>query len=400
MGRFHRAAAAALATATLFGCSTHLGFGAETSERCWPGFPYQDGWLGGDAAYSVPLSDSQTLWLFGDSFVGRPSQPDRTGSHFIHNSVAIGRCERGGRWSIRYFWGSREDGTPGAFLERNAEEGWWWLFDGFVHDDRLHLGLLEVEISEPRGLLSMPFQFTGMQLARIANYRSTPSRWKVELISLTGDLDALLPSAMVVEGPYLYIFAFLDRDAESYPRVLARLRLEDLERASESAGVAVEYLAGDGSWKPGFDVADARILMDDNATEMSVRFHPGTGLWLALYNYPDTPPEFPDAPPSGRVWLRTAHAIEGPWSERSLLFRIPELEPDFAGGTDPNTACYAAKEHPQFSGSNRLLFTYVCNLFAGPGQDEFAILRRLMANMEIYRPIPVSLPLPANLGDR
>lgn len=30
---------------------------AETTARCLPSFPFRDGWLGADAAYSIPLSD-------------------------------------------------------------------------------------------------------------------------------------------------------------------------------------------------------------------------------------------------------------------------------------------------------------------------------------------------------
>ena len=36
-------------------------------------YPYRQGWLGGDAAYSVPLSPGRTLWLFGDTFIGAPT---------------------------------------------------------------------------------------------------------------------------------------------------------------------------------------------------------------------------------------------------------------------------------------------------------------------------------------
>ena len=86
--------------------------------------------------------------------------------------------------------------------------------------------------------------------------------------------------------------------------------------------------------------------MDDAATEMSVRFHDGLGRWLALYSYPDVGDSFPETPPADAVWIRAAERLEGPWSERRLLFRVPELDPAYAGGHDPNTGCYAAKEHP------------------------------------------------------
>ena len=382
--------------ALLAACAGLPGAGSDP-ERCWPAFPYRDGWLGGDAAYSIPLSRSETVWLFGDTFVGAPGQEDRHGAAFVHNSIAVSRCSAGGRWEIDYAWGRSPDGTPRAFLERGVPEAWWWLFDGFLHDGRLYLGLLEVARAPPSGPLAMPFAFTGVQLARIPNPRDEPEDWRMEVIALSSGSGALPGGAMVVHDAHVYIFTFLERGNGHYPRTLSRLSLRTLDGETRDVSTALEYLARDGAWKPGLDPGDARVLMDDAATEMSVRFHDGLGRWLALYSYPDVGDSFPETPPADAVWIRAAERLEGPWSERRLLFRVPELHPAYAGGHDPNTGCYAAKEHPQFSSGRRVTFTYVCNLFAGRGQDPMQILKRLLVDMSLYRPIPVSVELPPGL---
>jgi hypothetical protein len=367
------------------------------TQSCWPAFPYRDGWLGGDAAYSIPLSASETVWLFGDSFVGAPGQADRKGASFVHNSVGVSRCRAGGLWEIEYAWGRSEEGAAQAFLERGQPDAWWWLFDGFVHSERLYLGLLEVERAPPAGPLAMPFAFTGVQLARIPNPHDDPASWRMELVALSAGSDALPAGAMVVKDSHVYFFTFLERGNGEYPRALARLPLRALDGKTLDVSTSLEYLAQDGTWKPGLDPADARVLMDDAATEMSVRFHDGLGRWLALYNYPDVGDSFPETRPADAVWVRTAERLEGPWSERRMLFRIPELDPSYAGGYDPNTGCYAAKEHPQFSSGGRVTFTYVCNLFTGRGQDPMQILGRLLVDMGLYRPIPVAVELPPEL---
>jgi len=364
--------------------------------RCWPEFPYRDGWLGGDAAYSLPLSGSETLWLFGDTFVGEPGATDRRGAAFVHNSIARSRCLPDGRWQIDYAWGRAPDGTPRAFLERPGSGAWWWLFDGFLHGERLYLGLLEVESAPPRGPLALPFAFSGVKLARIPNPRDDPEDWRVELVTLAPGSRALPASAMVVDAPYVYLFAFLDRGDGRHPRALARLPLAALDGETRDLAPALEYLALDGAWKPGLDARDARLVMDDTATEMSVRFHPGLARWLALYSYP-VGDASPGAARSDAVWLRTAAHLEGPWSERRLLFRVPELDPAYAGGYDPDTGCYAAKEHPQLSSGDRLVVTYVCNLFAAGGGDAGEAFARLLVEMHLYRPIPVALDLPLEL---
>ncbi len=110
--------------ALIAGCASTPGPAGQS--HCMPAFPYQDGWLGADSAYSVPLSERETLWLFGDTFVGEPGQPDRRGARFIHNSIARSHCDERGSWSIRYHWGQGLEG-PGDFLDRGDARTWWWL---------------------------------------------------------------------------------------------------------------------------------------------------------------------------------------------------------------------------------------------------------------------------------
>ena len=359
---------------------------------CWPQFPYQAGWLGGDGAYSIPLSPTRSLWLFGDTFVGSPGQADRRGATFIHNSIGISECGADARFDVRYFWGAG-DGGARAFLER-GDAGWWWLFGGFVHEGRLYVGLIEVEKSAPRGPLNMPFRFTGTALARIDDPSAAPETWRPAVLPLSRSDVALPVSAMLTHGAYLYLFAFVDAGDGRLPRILLRLPLERLSEDGAPLEAALETLDASGVWRAGFAPESARILMDDNATEMSVRYHADLGKWIAIYNYPDSNAGFPRSPTSDAVYARSADRLEGPWSEPDLIFRIPELAPGFAPPPDPNTGCYAAKEHPDFSLPGSLTFTYVCNLFTGPGEDPYAILARLQRRMDLYRPVAASVSLP------
>ncbi len=382
-----------LSVLLLLATASCAGFGVPGPTACTPRFPYQDGWLGGDAAYSIPIGPGQSIWLFGDTFVGAPDQRTRKNSQFIHNSIGISRCASGGGWQIEYAWG-QADGSARDFIDSGEDGSYFWLFDGFVFADRLYVGLLGVEKSQPRGPLQLPFRYTGMKLARIENYRAEPESWSIEILPLS-DNRVAFPGAMVVYAEHVYLFAFLDRDAVHHPRMLGRFPLTALS-ANDASG-QLEYLARDETWRRGFDPDDALIVMDDNASEMSVRYHDELGAWLAVYGYPDLTDRFPEVPPSDLIFVRTAQRLEGPWSEPKAIFRIPELNRSFASGNDPNTFCYAAKEHPQYAGAGRLLLTYVCNLFTPAGQDEWEVLARLAMQMHLYRPRVVSLPL-AQLG--
>lgn len=370
--------------------------GRHVQRSCWPQFPYREGWLGGDGAYSVPLADGRSLWLFGDTFVGSPGRSDRTGSSFIHNSVGRSTCHADGRFEIEYFWGRGADGAPRALLDRarldpDAGAGWWWLQGGFVHAGRFYVGLLEVERSPPHGALGISFQITGTALAVIDDPAADPRTWRPRVLPLSQDADGFPLAALVVHGEHLYLFGFLDRDDARRPRILSRLPLASLDTATPDLPGAIETLGRDGRWLAGLDPTTAQIVMDDSATEMSVAFHAPIGKWLALYNYPEVGTAFPKTRPSDAVYVRTAAALEGPWSPPRLAFRIPELAP---GAGDPNIGCYAAKEQPQFSRPGSATFTYVCNLFSGPGEDPFGVLRRLQRQMQLYRPIPATVSLP------
>ena len=374
-----------------------------------PAFPYQDGWLGADSAYSVPLAEEESLWLFGDTFVGEPEQRNRRGARFIHNSIARSRCDETGSWSIRYHWGAGPEGAR-DFIDRGEAGKWWWLFDGFVHAGELYIGLLQVESAPPRGPLAMPFAFTGVDLARVANPLDEVEGWRIERLRLSRSGLALPASAMVVHGAHVYLFTFLDRGAGSHPRILVRLPLASLEAGARDLEPALETLARDGSWKPGLDPTGARVVMDDDATEMSVDYQPALGAWLALYSYPSSYQSgyqsgypsverdgFPQERPSDRVWVRTAASLEGPWSPPRSLIRVPELDPSYVGGFHPDTACYGAKAHPQLSTPTSITITYVCNLFAGPEGDPGEVLGRLADDMGLYRPIAVRVTLPPEL---
>ncbi len=361
---------------------------------CTPSFSLDGGWLGGDAAYSIALPYTErSLWLFGDTFVGEPGAVDRHGAHFIHNSIGISRCLPDGSWTIEYFWGSDEGGQPRAFFQAAEEGRYVWPFDGFVHAGLLYVGLLEVEPAEPQGPLGLPFRAVGMYLARIDNYLEDPAEWRLLLTRVSASASVLPASAMVSDDAFAYFYTFGREGSTRHPRGLVRLRLSELEADWEDLPAALEYLADSGGWRPGIEGEDARLLMEDDASEMSVRFHPRLGKWLAVYNFPRLAEDTDSSPveiPGRDVYLRVAARPAGPWSAPLVIHRIPEA----AAAGESGVFCYAAKEHAQFATQERILVTYVCNLRPIAGRNGMQTLERLLGNLGIYYPIAISLPPP------
>ena len=141
----------------------------------------------------------------------------------------------------------------------------------------------------------------------------------------------------------------------------------------------LEYLATDGTWKPGLTVSSAKKMGIAAGTGLTLRFHPGTAKWLALYL--DTH-QFPSA----KVSLSVAPSLEGPWSAATGVYSVPEMNAA-TPGFDAETYCYAAYEHPEWNADAATLlgFTYTCNSRSFP---------KLQANLDIYFPRVVSIPMP------
>ena len=77
-------------------------WGVPAAAECVPEFPYTR-WLGADAAYSVPLPDGRSFWLFGDTFIAARGATTRKGARLVANTVALSSCEKGA-FRIGYSW--------------------------------------------------------------------------------------------------------------------------------------------------------------------------------------------------------------------------------------------------------------------------------------------------------
>jgi len=358
--------------------------------RCLPAFADAGGWLGADAAWSIarPEGDEarrSTLWLFGDTFVGRPDAPDRVGARFIHNSIGWSRCTTAGRFEIDYAWGRDDAGQATAALPPSERADFVWPFGGFFDEGSLYLIAVEVEAVAPSGPLALPFRLIGSELLRIREPARAPERWSVERRRLTSDRLGFPGAALIVQDGWLYLFAFRQDAPDRVPRFLTRLPLDAARAFEAGLADAIETLDESGRWIRGFHPDRARLLMDDSATEMSVGWHPEAGLYRAVYSHPVVPEG--DPTPPGALKVRTAPHLEGPWSAPVVVHEPVELD-----GRTPGVACYAGKAHPRFARAHEIVLTYVCNVAPLPGENGLARFGRLLRSMEIYRPRTVVVP--------
>jgi hypothetical protein len=340
--------------------------------RPLPDFSYTQGWLGADDAYSVLLKPDTSVWLFGDTFVGYKDTTIRSQSTTMaRNSIGISVCKPGTTCTMRYFWQKPYTSKPRSFFDTGTDDLWYWPMDGYLHGKTLYVALMAVR-NKPNAKPddAFGFEIAGTKLATIDNAQASPEKWHVAIQDLT-DSRLWAGTSIIEDARYLLWYTHVSvAEGQGY-MVVMRVPIDKM--ANPSAGW--EYLRKDNHWTAGLAGDDALHVIDQPISEMSIRYHPSVKKWLAL----STGPEFP----SPRVVARTADSPIGPWSNPQTIYEFPEMKRD-STGYDKDTFCYAVKEHTEFS-ETKIALTYACNSMA---------LGKTMANMNIYRPMPVVLPLP------
>ena len=340
---------------------------------CTPHFPLQLGqslgWLGADAAYSIPLPDGRDVWIFGDTLYGAKRIVNGDKPQMVRNSIGISTCEAG-QWKLTYSIRKDSEGRPQSFFTPRLPHTWYWALDGFVSGRDLWVTLLCIR-NAPAKSQAMGFETCGADLARVASPGPDPQKWNIRVFPLVADGAHAYPSASaVVFKNDAYLFAL--RESGVRPLLVTRIPLAGLS----DPATHLQYLAADGGWRSGFDPQRAKAVMKQGSTELSIRYHPELHRWLAVMFAPEA---F-----SSRILLRTAPTLTGPWSEGQTIYRVPEMQPG-TPGYDKDTFCYAGKEHPEFEHGD-LVFTYVCNTMAVP---------KLATELDIYYPRVVRMPMPA-----
>jgi hypothetical protein len=337
-----------------------------------PDFPYSQGWLGADDAYSIPIAPNRSLWLFGDTFVGTPQTHLRSQSKtMVRNSVGISDCE--GNWpcAIRYYWKKPKDPKPLSFFDTGTDDLWYWPEDASLSGDTLYVALLAVR-NKPGAKTTDAFGFeiAGTKLATIRNPHDPPDKWRIDFTDLS-DSRLWLGVSIVPDGSELIWYTQVSEgEGHGYMTVVRVMR----DKVAKGPN-AWEHLTKNGQWAPGWPGSDAMHVIDQAISEMSVRYHPSIKKWVAL----STGPEFP----SPRAVIREADSPVGPWSAPQTIFEFPEMKPSNPG-YDKDTFCYAVKEHTEFA-VDRIVMTYACNSM---------VIGKVMSNMDIYRPRVVVLDLP------
>lgn len=338
---------------------------------CTPSFKLVAPWQGADAAYSIPLADGRDVWIFGDTLYGAKRAVAGKEPEMVHNTIGISTCKNG-KFDIQYSIKHNANGAFDSFFKPQKNDGtYYWALDGVAYKDELWITLLCVRNKAGSDAFALGFEVCGTDLAKVTGIKGDPQTWDISYFPLVPEQLHANPSASaLVQGDYVYIYTLSEQG--SRPQILTRILLKGLNDPKKN----LQYLGNDDQWRDGLEPAKAKVVMNKGASEMSVRYHPELGKWVAVLVDPQL---FSD-----KVFLRTAPSMTGPFTDGDVIYKIPILQksdPKY----DPDTFCYAGKEHPEFEKSGELVFTYVCNTMKP---------KKLEAEPYIYFPQVVHMPMP------
>lgn len=292
------------------------------------------GWLAADATISLPLPDSKTLWLFGDSFIG-----EKTGefsinplkSKFINNSAII---ETGNNLTTLYA-GTAEN--PSSFIPGEGTD-YFWPEHGIIENDTVKIFAVRIKPSDngtPGFNFSVGTTYKAQYKYPGLEYIST-TRFK----SVT-DSTFRFGACVIRSDQHTYIFGVNDTTIGSYTYPLPYLA-----RVSETIEEPWEFYAGHDTWS--YNLADA-VPVGNRAMSESFYVYEQNGkfymvmheIWLV-----------------GELWILEADKITGPWNTKAS----GGTENRFAVIRKPKTnITYNLFAHPQFQNNGKLLISFNVN---------------------------------------
>lgn len=328
---------------------------SRTQAALWSYGDASGAWSGADGAYSVPLPDGRVAWIFSDTFYGEVDDEARTrstsSSRLIRNSLVVQDAD--GTFT-RTIAGSDGFGRPASAVQTESESlSWYWMGDGTVEGDKLHVFALRF------GSVPPPFQqytddiatFSLPDLAFEGITRLPLGQSPAVGATLVGWGAAIMESET-----YTYVYGLEDLHSQKYLH-LARAR----------AGALLEpweYWTGAG-WSAN-PLLSTRLL-DGISNEFSVHATPG-GYTLVAQDHGIRP----------QVIACRAPAPQGPWGSCATVYTTPE--------TAGSVFTYNAKAQPHLSDGDHLTISY--NVNTTVYLDHFR-------DVDIYRPRFVEVPLPA-----
>ncbi|MGK5683331.1 fibronectin type III domain-containing protein [Actinoplanes sp. URMC 104] len=309
-------------------------------------------WLGADRTASVPLPDGRRLWLFSDTFLGRPD-PDGArprSASLVHNSAVV---QDGDRLTTVH---GGSPNRPESLVANDTDAQFHWIGDAAVRGDEVQVLVNRYRSTGPGPL---DHALAGTELTTLSLPALAPGRLRPLPL---GD-KVSWGSEVMADGGHTYVYGTEAAGQMKFAH-LARVRGDDL-------GQAWEFWTGKG-WSNRVD--DSARLLSGVGTTFGVRRVADRYVLVTHEN---------NLLFSSDFVAYTAASPTGPFEGPHYLFRAPE--------TEAGHVVYDADLHLDLTGPGALLVSYNVN-----DLDEAVAY----ADASIYRPRFFEVPWPPVAADR
>lgn len=341
-------------------------------------FDRDSGWTGADGIYSFPVSADETpgsatdtLFVFGDTFIGEVIDNQRQpGTILVNNTVARLTGSAPDPAAARFAWGEFGLGSDSAVFIPDTPtaqpDDFYWPNDGVVIGDKLYFYAVRLELTGAGGMFG--FAVNGVALLTVDLSRTNPLRHVTQVDTpffvpandVRGDIlvgHAVMPNTAAAGAPfpdgYIYVYGH-QNDPFNKKLIAARVLPEAIADFD-----AYEYWDGSG-WSDQID--DLAPITSRLSSEFSVTPLP-SGRYILVFQRDTLGPN---------TAFRLGDSPVGPFGDLTNIYRCPEA--------DEGMMCYNAKAHPHLSDPDALLISYNVNTgFEMSFWDHFS-------NADIYRP--------------
>jgi hypothetical protein len=292
--------------------------------------PGKDILTGGDGAISIPIDDTKSFWLWGDSFLGEVNDNKRSNSSpFVMGNV----WQLLDRESVKTITGGTIE-NPESLLKTANVEGHaavLWPMHGFVKNHIVHVFMTTIVQT---GTATWDFYWHSTVYYRL-NLSDLSVIDKQEWLTRK-QTDAHFGFGVTEYNGFYYIYGSNPQRNLTATLHVARARLKD-DKLQDW-----EYFDGN-NWVR--DAKESKSLQGIDipvSEQFSVFLHNNKFMLLTQDRFK---PE---------IYTFTSDGPEGPWSNKKHIYTIPE-------SVDSTLFTYNAMAHPQYISDNKLLVSYCVN---------------------------------------
>jgi hypothetical protein len=319
-----------------------------------------DRWTGSDATYSVSLPDGRTIWMWGDTFLGRVNADhSRDNQYFIHNTWTI--QERSGKFGKTLFLKDGLFGGSRAWENHNPDANvWYWPGDATVVGNTLEHILFKITGAGPAfGIVGVDIATYALPSLKLQSIEALAGGFTPPVAQVGGGGQTAYGVAIMEDADYTYVYGCEEWLIDKHLHVA---------RVKRGASLKTPWEYWDGTTWSINPVTSKRIL-SRISNEMSV-VRTSKGFRVVTQDVGILP----------EIYAYTAPRPEGPWGGRTLIYETPENQ--------ETLMTYNAKEHPQLARPDRIVISY--NVNVKNGND-------LYTDVDNYRPRFVEVFMPSRL---